>query len=69
MAKRDPRGRKPLDKDGSTQISMRLPDSWLEEADVMLKKIPEDGTFLTRVDILRRMIRLGFDTAKQPGRR
>lgn len=62
MAKR---GRKPLDEDGVTQISLRLPDSWIEEIDAILKKMPDDGMFPTRIAIVRKMIRRGLDQEKR----
>jgi hypothetical protein len=66
MAKR---GRKPLDIGGSTQISLRIPDAWLEEADAILAKMPDDGMLPTRVDVLRKMIRSGLNQEKHSGRR
>ena len=58
-------GRKPLDKDGSTQISLRLPDSWLAEVDERIAEDEAEGIALTRVNVLRMLVRRGLDAPRK----
>jgi len=54
-------GRPALDKNGSTQLAIRVPDTWLKDINQLIKQKSGDGLILKRMDILRMAMRRGLD--------
>jgi hypothetical protein len=46
---------------GSTQVSVLLPDDWIERIDAMVKQLSEPGEPATRATVLRRIVRKGLE--------
>ncbi len=46
---------------GSTQVSVLVPDEWLDRIDAIAKQLSEPGEPATRATVLRRVIRRGLD--------
>jgi hypothetical protein len=55
---------KALDKKGSTQLSVRVPNPWLKDIEALVTKRSQGGLVLNRVDVLRMALRRGLDEMK-----
>jgi antitoxin component of MazEF toxin-antitoxin module len=50
-----------LDKNGSTQVAVRIPNSWLKEIDALISRQVVPGLKPKRADILREVVRRGLN--------
>jgi predicted DNA-binding protein len=46
---------------GSTQVTVLLPDEWVERVDTMAQRLSEPGEPATRATVLRKIIRRGLE--------
>lgn len=53
-----------LDKNGSTQVAVRIPNSWLKEIDALMKRQMVPGLSQKQADVLRELIRRGLNEMK-----
>jgi hypothetical protein len=53
----------------NTQVSINLPEEWVEELDKLAGALSQPGLVLVRADVIRMALRTGMDTLGKKARR